>query len=292
MKSDRNTPVTRLEIELAKEVEFHDETKRLLAHDLRSPAAALDLYITEARRKLDELKTNSGSTTTEQKLREYEFIIRDHLSQIISAGRRVVDMTRILDLSNLTPKEISQESEEFSPAYKIDEIFKVWAHDAVRKGKGLSLYYKNEDKSKKVVTNPGAFSSIFSNLLGNAIQYANKQSDIRAKLSLDQDLTFEIENPISSVIDARELNELLKRGYRRDKTKEDQLVRNEGFGLYFVNKVVRQGFLGDLKIRSDHKKRLDSATGNYEKAVYSSEYDQQLDSPLFYARVKLPLKIF
>ena len=55
MKSDRNTPVTRLEIELAKEVEFHDETKRLLAHDLRSPAAALDLYITEARRKLDKL---------------------------------------------------------------------------------------------------------------------------------------------------------------------------------------------------------------------------------------------
>ncbi|MBI2628955.1 HAMP domain-containing histidine kinase [Candidatus Pacearchaeota archaeon] len=290
---DRNTPVTRLEREFARELEFHGEIKQLLAHDLRSPASTLDLYIHEIKKTLDELEKDYGSLIPEE-LKERMFRFKGSLKQMMSAGRRVADMTKILDLSNLTPEEVAQESEEFYPAYKIDEVFKVWTHDAVRRGKGLSLEYRNDDKDKKTITNPGAFSTIFSNLLGNSIQYANKYSNIHAKLTLDQGLTFEIENQISSPIDANELNDLLKRGYRKEGVKKEEYVRNEGLGLYFVNKAVRQGFFGDLKIRSDSKKRINPKTEeDYEKAVYSKEYEhnKEQDSPLFYAKVKLPLKI-
>ncbi len=293
MTIGKNTPVTRLEIQLARELEFHEEIKQILAHDLRSPVNIMANYIGEIRKKLEEVKKTEGNIDAEQKLRGYEMIVRQYFEPIISSGRRVVDTTMILDLSNWTYEELSREAEEISPLGKINEVLDVWMHDAIRKGKGLNLHYRNQDIDKRIIAHLGAFSSIFSNLIGNAIQYANVQSNINARLTLEDNPVFEIENQITGEINTSELNELLKKGYRRERIKiEDAFVRNEGIGLYFVNKVVRQGFLGSLSIRSDYKQRISPILlEEYKVKNYSTNYPELKKSPFFYARVKLPVVI-
>lgn len=284
----KRTPITRLEKELAKELEFHEEIHELVAHDLRSPCAGLGLRAEEIIKTIDELHS-LGSRITQETLAENIQKIRNNLQPIASYIRRITNTASILDLSDLSYDEISRESEEFSPAKEIDIIFKAWLHAAIRESKGLTLDYRTQDVEKRTRKNLGAFSTIFSNLIGNAIQYAPPKSNINAKLTLDDHLLFEVQNQIPNILDTEELNYLLRKGYRKDKSNEEKKLRNEGLGLYFVNKAVRNAFRGKLEIRSDYKKRIGSnQSREYQTQIYSPEFNVQENYPLFYARVKIP----
>jgi signal transduction histidine kinase len=286
--------LTKLERELLAEKEFHAEINAVLAHDLRKPVGIIDMYAAEMKKILDEVKNPNCALTREERLAKYEFLARQCLEPILSATRVIVNDTRILDLSGVSAEELAKESQRFKPLSQIKEVFDVFAHDAVRRGKGLCLYYKNEDNEKEIKTNSGAFTTVFSNLLSNAIQYANKSSNIRARVNFKEDnFLFDIENEIPKLIDVEDLRELYKKGYRLHGTEEGSLfTRNEGLGAYFVNKVVRKGFLGHIEVKSDADSRINQIRfKDYQKIEYAPEYlENQGDIPLFYSRVVIPIK--
>lgn len=275
--------------EWRRETEFHREMNDLVAHDLRSPIFVLDLY-QEALEKTLKLAKES---TSEEELDNHLFTVRNYSKTAKSATRRILNTARLLDLDDLNQEVLIQNSIEISPLEVMTETLEATAHDAIKAEKGLIFYWKEKDLERKTPMHLGAITTLTTNLIDNAVKYAQKETNIEILSYFDKNnLVIEINNILSIPIQVEELRKLFKKGYRSNNKKQESLfTRNQGFGLYFVEKVVRKGFNGYLIVESDYKNRLHKGrTKSFEETNFTdSQYNNERKDPKFYTKLVLPL---
>ena len=164
---------------------------------------------------------------------------------------------------------------------------------------GARFSYSPEVERMEVRTNKPAFASLFSNVVGNAVQYAFSNSLIKALAYLSsRDFIFELENMVSRPIDAEEIRHIFEKGYRMQAEVHEENIfkRNEGLGLYFSEKVVRRGFNGRIDIASDHTFKItDERTTEMKEKEYGQPYPKSSKSeipslPSFHAKISIPLE--
>jgi signal transduction histidine kinase len=271
------------------EIEFHKAMNNLAAHDLRSPLTNLQLYTEEIEKTLNLARID---VDVKDRLSRYELMIRNYLAPAQSAIRRVSNTAGLLVLNSINQETLSRQANEIFPLEEIISSFDASTHDAIRRNKGLSLHFREEDKSKSYKIHREALGTISNNLVDNAIKHAIPNSNIYSRIAIDKGkLTYEIENEIFDFIDIKELTSLLKKGYRPvSKSSDDLIGKNEGDGMYFINKIVRSGFGGDLIVFSDYDQRIKENKEFQIKNFTDLSY-QELNErvPRFYVKIEIPL---
>jgi len=226
-----------------------------------------------------------------KELRDLLFKTRSFSKSVGSSARRAGNLAEIIRLSEVSPEAISNNPHIFKPYEEIKEIIVSSEHTLIRNGLGLRFYYPQTFRDLTFRTNQGAFNSIFGNVVDNAMQYAVTGSVILSRVSTDgETFYFEIENLIAKPINDKELEYLFKKGYRREKLKPGE--RNEGFGLYFVNRAVKRGYEGRIEAHGQGNFRItQERTQELKKDEYGIKRPESYE-PLtpFHARISIPLE--
>ena len=276
--------------ELLREREFHREINGVLAHDLRSPIAVLSMAGYFLREELERI---SSAKTDEERTKAIKSM-EDRIETVSSCGMNVSDLAQILNLTEITPEEINERREYFSFLEKIDEVMQAQAYQLSVRNQGISFEYSSEIEDLKLRTNTAIFKSIFSNVVSNAVRYAQTQSQINSIAYQDDgNFIFELENVVREPIDLSELRQIFDKGYRINGKDNSELhKRNEGLGLYFVNKVIRNGFGGNIEVSSDHEFQISKERViGFESIFYGQKFqDFYTPLPSFHAKISIPLE--
>jgi len=275
--------------ELLREREFHREIEKLLVHDLKSPVAKLNMAGEMLDNYLGEIRDAKDKEERNKKI----FEARRFLRVIGSSGRKVSDLAEILKLSDITPEALKKDSKKFNLWERFDETIQSYEHTMISQRElGLELYFKENIKDLEVNTNISAMRSIFSNVIGNAIQYAPRESLIKSAIYTNsKDLILELENMVTSPINITELKQIFEKGYRLDETQTDINRLNEGLGLYFVEKAIKKGYQGRIDVSSGNSFQItDDKTKDLSKKTYGIIYPPFYETlPSFHMKVSIPL---
>lgn len=277
--------------ELLREREFHRELMRVLMHDLKSPMNVLGLSESLLERYLNEIEK---SKTAEERT-QIIFNARRMLRTIGSSGREAANISEILALSEVSYDELKINSVVFRFPERVQDVIQAYEHQLITKKKsGIQIAYSPEIESLDLKTNIAAFSSMLSNLFGNSIQYAEQSSLIKAlSYCEDENFIFELENMVPEPIDAEKIMHIFRKGYRINKSERDeQYRRNEGLGLYFVEKLVKRGYNGEINVSSGNSFKItEERTKDMVKKDYGIIYPGcYTPLPSFHTKVSIPLK--
>ena len=274
--------------ELLREREFHREIEKLLVHDLKSPVAKLNMAEEMLDNYLGEIRDAKDKEERNKKI----FEARRFLRVIGSSGRKVSDLAEILKLSDITPETLKKDSQKFNLWERLDETIQSYGHEMISQRElGLELYFQEDIKDWEVNTNISAIRSIFSNVVGNAIQYAPRESVIKSSIYKNsENLIFELENMVTQPIDIKELKQIFEKGYRLDETQTDINRRNEGLGLYFVEKAIKKGYQGKIEVSSDNSFQItEEKTKALSKKSYGINYSPFYETlPSFHMKLSIP----
>lgn len=279
--------------ELLREREFHGETMELAVHDLKSPASFLanSGYLLE-----DYLKAVENVNTPQEKAKAI-FNLRRQIRRIESKARRIANSADMLLLSNITPEEINKMRQKFKVFEVVEDSVISYEHEMISDRQlGFDLTYSSSAHSLQLYTNQGVLSSIFANLVGNAVKYAYQASVVKSLLFADKDnLVFELENMVEKMIDDAELTHIFEKGYRIKSNSgevKELSGTNQGLGLYFVNRIVKQGYGGEVRVKSSDSfqitdERAKGLTQRNYAAPYTPSY---IPFPSFHISISFPLE--
>jgi signal transduction histidine kinase len=103
------------------------------------------------------------------------------------------------------------------------------------------------------------FEAIFDNLLGNAIKYATNGGRIDFSiLERESEYAIHVSNPVEHPPQVESLNRLFEKGYRGSSGFSHKSIgANQGLGLYFVNRIVTEGYGGSVRVWLDRNRNED-----------------------------------
>ena len=278
---------------LLAELEYHRDAHDLVAHDLNGPLAFLVniSHLSEPPLKLIE-KLSQGN----QEIVQAIFDLRRIITSVENKSGRVTNTANALVLSDISPEELAKVRRKFSPYKTLNSDMASYEHEMLGRKLGFNLAYSQEVKNLKLHTNESALSTVFSNLIGNAVKYAYNASVIKSLVYCeDGKLVFELENMVKKPIDDRGLMYIFEKGHREhlgDLEDQMDIGTNQGLGLYFVNRIVRNGFLGDITVKSSNSFYITEArTKGLDQKNYGVNYPPSFKRfPSFHTRVSIPLE--
>jgi signal transduction histidine kinase len=276
--------------ELLRRKESETELLDCLTHDLKNSVTVLEMGEEVVFPLIDKVEFS----TDEKGRIESCYLLRRYVRSLINSGRKIKNLSDILKLTQISQEELEASSSHFSPLEIMDETIKSYEHHLIMKNNsGVRLYFPEGFEQAKINSNLPAFSSVISNLFSNAINYAFIPSVIQSRISHQEgNLILELENMVSKPIDSDEIKFLFEKGYKKE-SRGDAMRKNEGLGLYFVQKVIKTGFGGEVDILSDNKFQitLDKVNG-FNKREYGFIPRQSFSGnlPSFYIRCSFPAK--
>lgn len=188
------------------------------AHELRTPVASVRLQLdTIARHKLDPEQT--------QKLIHYARSETDRLELLIE---------KALMATRLDNGKYPLHPESFSPAELLTQKIKSTFGDQFNAGR---IRLDCSDMTK-VFMDKTAFTSVFSNLIENAIKYGGESGVVDVEIHLnDSELKLRIADSGPGIAES-ELKLIFNRFYRSG-NEETRSVKGTGLGLFIVAQLVR-----------------------------------------------------
>lgn len=266
------------------------EIRKALGHDLITPTA----YLITASDSLEEQINTLHNSRKEVERNNAHYLAMQTIRGIQSAARKASKLPKLLSLSELTYEEAQKNASYFNPSDEINSIIESQQHRLIKSSLGLNFNFSHELKSKKIWMNQGVFSSILDNLIANAIQYTIPESVIKLFCyETKENFNIELENALKEKINAQIINKLFKKGYRVDRDKKDPNRQNEGFGLYFIEKLVKELYSGNIEVSSEDKFKItETKTKNTENKQYGVIYPPcYTPLPSFHAKVSIPLEL-
>ena len=240
--------------ELLRQREFKQEIQSCFRHDIKNAVAVFGMCKEIMSPLIDKSEYGEGNERTEAC-----YLLRRYLKSFDSAGLKIANLSDVLRLSSLSKEDLKEFSKPFKPVRVIDEVIRSYEHHLIMKNQsGARFYFPRGLEYFSVNANVSAFTSIFSNMFSNAINYAFIPSVIQARLSVEENnLGIELENMVSKPIDAGEINYLFEKGYRKE-DRGEILNKNEGLGLFFAQKAIKNGFGGELYVASGNTFQITS----------------------------------
>lgn len=221
--SDLTCANKQLELDIERERQFEQAQTNLFSaasHELKTP-------ITILKGQLEGMILQIGSYKNRDKylMRSLEVVnnLESMVQQILTISRletaHVTDTSESIDITSYI-KEYLQESEN------------VVAH------KELNIQFEHPENAE-VYGNRILLEKVFSNLIGNAIQYSPQYARIYIKLKEeDGKLFFSVENS-GTHIEESELSKIFGSFYRIDPSR-NRSTGGSGLGLYIVQKILEQ----------------------------------------------------
>ena len=274
--------------ELLAQAELNEELTSLTVRDLKKHMNSIVM----AKAMIDsELKKLEVASLDNEK-RESSFKIKRWLRAIEDASMLASTTSEILRLKEVDKAELQKKAIKFSPLERIEEVLQGYEHLIIKRELGMNFYYPKEIEGYQVKTNLAAFSSVVSNLFGNAMDHAYRPSVLKSMVYTNgNDFIFEIENMVNEPIDYEELANIFKKGYRKTKISEEQKCMNEGLGLYFAQKIIRKGFEGNIEVTSEDSFNItNERTNDFMRKDFGIIVPETYEPlPSFHAKVTIPL---
>jgi signal transduction histidine kinase len=159
----------------------------------------------------------------------------------------------LLEIYNINSQVVKPEKDEISwEVFLKDEVrgqFEQIAHCA---GVNLKMFVQHDILKEPLCFKRVWISRIFDNLVSNAFKYSLQNSSVELWFYRDEgrlvlDLWNRVEYPVSTV----SLEIMMEKGATTsNKSRLKGLGEGHGLGLYLVNLIVRNGFGGDLILKS------------------------------------------
>ncbi len=189
--------------------------KKRALHETKTPMASIIMN----NEKLGEnLKAISNAKTDQEKNEALHAAFKSY-HQAETAAIFAKDALEIMMLKDLSREQLKKGSRRFRPIKKLKKAVKIHNHFMLTRGLGIILEYSPEFESLGLYGNPAVFSSLFSNLIGNATKYAHKESVIKSMSEVTEEtLNFEFENMYLQPIDTEATQRILEKGvhFRRN----------------------------------------------------------------------------
>ena len=196
-----------------------------ILHDISNPLTSLSLNI--------------------RSLKNYKF---SEFSEAKKDIDNLMDTTKKMqNFINSVQKQIKNQEEKtnFSPNQEIKETLNLYSYKLKKEKISLEINLKS---NKKLFANSVKFNQIIANLISNSIDAFDKNNK-NNKITIE---TYDKKNIIIIIIKdngrgikQENLNKIFE---DRFTTKNQQ--KGTGIGLYFVDKIIRNDFKGDIKVSS------------------------------------------
>lgn len=216
---------------------LNDEFQRLsafssdLAHEFRTP---INNMLTQTQVTLSQKREN----------KQYIDILSSNAEELERLARTISDMLFLAKNENgqyIKEKQLVNLSQEVTALFAFFEF--------VAEEKQVKLLLKG---SGELYGNALMLRRAISNLLSNALQYANRQSDIVVEIQeQEQQLILSVYNQ-GEPIPAEDLPHLFNRFYRVEKSRTRQSAKDNGTGLGLaITKSIVNTHNGEVSIMSD-----------------------------------------
>ena len=216
---------------------LNDEFQRLsafssdLAHEFRTP---INNMLTQTQVTLSQKREN----------KQYIDILSSNAEELERLARTISDMLFLAKNENgqyIKEKQLVNLSQEITALFAFFEF--------VAEEKQVKLLLKG---SGELYGNALMLRRAISNLLSNALQYANRQSEIVVEIQeQEQQLILSVYNQGES-IPAEDLPHLFNRFYRVEKSRTRQSAKDNGTGLGLaITKSIVNAHNGEVSIMSD-----------------------------------------
>lgn len=208
-------------VQLKEQDKFRREFLGNLAHELKTPAFAIQGYV---------LTLLDGGIDDEKVNRVF----------LERASKAIDRMTNILDdLDTLTKLEVNEFKLELRP-FDIRELARevMESFEMIAAEKNIKLHFDKEyTKEKMVKADRGKIAQVFTNLIGNSLVYGNEGGETTVRFyEVDDIITIEISDN-GPGIEPDHIPRLFERFYRVEKSRN----RNEGgsgLGLAIVKHIL------------------------------------------------------
>ncbi len=203
----------------------------ILAHELKSPIAAVEGYL-----RMIEEKTSG------EDIDSYMMMVQRSINRLEGMRKLIND---ILDLTRIESGNKKRELKKLDIVDITNKIIENYKYDALNKGITISLnapadYFYNADQSE--------MEMVIGNLVSNAIKYNKKDGHVEISISTkDNALSFICQdNGIG--MSPEELKKLFQE-FSRIKNEKTKNIPGSGLGLSIIKKVV-DNYSGNIKVES------------------------------------------
>jgi len=194
-----------------------------VSHELRTPVSNISIYLEMAEDSLSAIEA------IPERVMGFLKILRDETFRLSNL------ITDVLDLSRME-KEISEFKLQEVDAHKvIDDVFK--ANQLMAESKGLEFSFEPIASLHQIMAEPNQLKQVFTNLVGNAINYTPKGSvKISTLLRGDSEFLFRIQDT-GIGIESEDLEHLFDRFYR-GKQASLSSIPGTGLGLAITKEII------------------------------------------------------
>lgn len=230
------------------------EISAFVGHEIRSPLASLHslAFLIE-----DHVQDMSR----QEKLTEDDWsLLGDKLGQSTGLLQKVVRSTYLLGTLDMDEDLFRRDLEwvEMGKSLLVSAET-AYAYDINRRNLLVAIRREKRFARDFIHVHRTWFEAIFDNLLGNAIKYATNGGRIDFSiLERDSEYVIHVSNPVEHPPQVESLNRLLEKGYRGDSGFSHKSIgANQGLGLYFVNRIVTEGYGGNVRVWLDRNRNDD-----------------------------------
>ncbi len=239
------------------------EIGSFVQHELKAPIAValgfeevLKGYlekISELVGKSGEIKELSGKPFA--KMREMLGEVEFCSDKTHRAVRRILHATSLLDALEIDRQQVHARLQPLTVGTLLDELAEFLEEELKDRPLCARIWTEIGMEDLHLNVDPTYFDRIFDNTLGNAVKYSAANSIIEVQFSRREGrLRFVLTNNTHRVFTTDTLNRLYEKGYRFDEGfSRTKIGANQGLGLYFVNKIVRNGYNGDVRVESGER---------------------------------------
>ena len=215
-----NPVVQRVNEFLAKLEHAFNREKQLssdLAHELRTPLSAIRAKVELALKQPREIE-------------EYQRTLADSHEMVLQMQRIIENLLLLARLDN----DQNGREEEICPVTMMQKLWRQF--EAAAKEKSVAVEWDYGDMIT-IKANPVLFTVMINNIFGNAVEYVNREGQIRIRLEREGGSTkIEVCNSGCRLLEADSMK-VFDRFWRKDSSRSDS-QKHSGLGLALVKRIA------------------------------------------------------
>ena len=230
------------------------EISAFVGHEIRSPLASLHSLAFLIEDHVQDMSRQEELTAEDWGL------LGDKLGQSTGLLQKVVRSTYLLGTLDMDEGLFRRDLEwvEMGKSLLVSAET-AYSYDISRRNLLVVIRRENRFTRDYIHVHRTWFEAIFDNLLGNAIKYATNGGRIDFSiLERHGEYVIHVSNPVEHPPQVDSLNRLFEKGYRGDTGFSHKSIgANQGLGLYFVNRIVTEGYGGNVRVWLDRCRNED-----------------------------------
>ncbi|MCA9450505.1 MAG: GHKL domain-containing protein, partial [Candidatus Omnitrophica bacterium] len=266
------------------------EVSAFVGHEIRSPLASLHSLAFLIQDQVQEMSARDGASPE-----DWEQLL-EKMKQSSALLSKVVRSTYLLGTLDMDESTFQRDLEWVEMGRSLlDSAESVYLYEICRKNLCVVVRRETRFSHDFVHVHRVWFEAIFDNLLGNAIKYTARGGSIDFSILEDQtEYTIHVSNPVEKPPSPERLNRLFEKGYRGLESGFDHrsIGANQGLGLYFVNKIVTEGYGGKVHVWVSRERNRDGTerAGRIETRVFDQTRPDQEEgtAPYFHIGIRIP----